>query len=381
MTFAAPVDAAPAGKTTGKTIGINVVLNGDVTADRVKALEVFGKVQDRIEAIDALAMRAREADLDAIRSLPFVASANPDAERHGAPVDTVAATDFSRWPEHLGPRCHQRHRLRLRQPPRLLTTAAACTWRCSTPACSTPGASTSRRSASRPSTRSRSAVAAGKTATSPSSPTSGSTTRTRTARTSPAPSSATAWAARPSTASRPMATVIPVKVLNQNGSGWSSVIARGITYVADLKAGPLAGSPVVINMSLGGSVLDGVEKAAIDYAISKGVIIVASAGNRGTAAWAIRAPTRRSSRSRRVVGLTSGRLHPGGERWMWPIRWLPLTSISRTSPAANCQGRTSTWRRRAPGWSAPTRSTVARRATTTSAAPAWPRHMWPASSR
>ena len=51
----------------------------------------------------------------------------------------------------------------------------------------------------------------------------------------------------------PMATVIPVKVLNQNGSGWSSVIARGIVYVADLKAGPLAGSPVVINMSLGGS--------------------------------------------------------------------------------------------------------------------------------
>ncbi len=79
----------------------------------------------------------------------------------------------------------------------------------------------------------------------------------------------------------PMATVIPVKVLNQNGSGWSSVIARGIVYVADLKAGPLAGSPVVINMSLGGPVLDAVEKAAIDYAISKGVIIVASAGNEG----------------------------------------------------------------------------------------------------
>jgi len=30
-----------------------------------------------------------------------------------------------------------------------------------------------------------------------------------------------------------MATVIPVKVLNQNGSGWSSVVARGIVYVAD----------------------------------------------------------------------------------------------------------------------------------------------------
>ena len=39
--------------------------------------------------------------------------------------------------------------------------------------------------------------------------------------------------------------------------------------------------PVVINMSLGGPVLDAVEKAAIDYAISKGVVIVASAGNEG----------------------------------------------------------------------------------------------------
>ena len=34
-------------------------------------------------------------------------------------------------------------------------------------------------------------------------------------------------------------------------------------------------------MSLGGSILDPVEKAAIDYAIEKGVIIVASAGNEG----------------------------------------------------------------------------------------------------
>jgi subtilisin family serine protease len=78
-----------------------------------------------------------------------------------------------------------------------------------------------------------------------------------------------------------MVNVIPVKVLNQMGLGWSSVIAAGITYIADLKAGPLSGSPVVINMSLGGPKLDAIEKAAIDYAISKGVIIVASAGNEG----------------------------------------------------------------------------------------------------
>jgi subtilisin family serine protease len=79
----------------------------------------------------------------------------------------------------------------------------------------------------------------------------------------------------------PMATIIPVKVLNQNGWCWSSVTAQGILYVADLKDGPLADYPVVINMSLGGPQLDSVEQAAIDYAISKGVIIVASAGNNG----------------------------------------------------------------------------------------------------
>ncbi len=81
----------------------------------------------------------------------------------------------------------------------------------------------------------------------------------------------------------PLATVIPVKVLNQNGSGWSSMVAQGITYVGDLKADELKDHPVVINMSLGGPTLDAMEKAAIDYAISKGVIIVASAGNEGAA--------------------------------------------------------------------------------------------------
>jgi subtilisin family serine protease len=78
-----------------------------------------------------------------------------------------------------------------------------------------------------------------------------------------------------------MATIIPVKVLNNNGSGWSSVVARGIEYIAGLKAGPLADFPVVINMSLGGPELDAVEEAAINYAIEQGVIIVASAGNEG----------------------------------------------------------------------------------------------------
>ena len=81
----------------------------------------------------------------------------------------------------------------------------------------------------------------------------------------------------------PKATVIPVKVLNQNGSGWSSAIAQGITYIADLAGedGLIDGKRVVINMSLGGSQLDLVEKLAIDHAWNNKVLVVASAGNSG----------------------------------------------------------------------------------------------------
>lgn len=63
--------------------------------------------------------------------------------------------------------------------------------------------------------------------------------------------------------------------------GTSEMIAAGIRYVTDLKRAGY--SPMVINMSLGGGVLDAVEKSALDYAIANGVIVVASAGNSGEA--------------------------------------------------------------------------------------------------
>lgn len=81
----------------------------------------------------------------------------------------------------------------------------------------------------------------------------------------------------------PKATVIPVKVLNNNGSGWSAMVAAGIEYVGSLKEDGIIEGPVVINMSLGGPELALLEKTAIDYAIDQGVIIVASAGNEGLA--------------------------------------------------------------------------------------------------
>lgn len=82
----------------------------------------------------------------------------------------------------------------------------------------------------------------------------------------------------------PDAKVIPVKVLNQNGNGWSSVVTAGINYVTDLvveEGGELEGAPMVINMSLGGPAADPLMTAAIDRAIAAGVLVVAAAGNSG----------------------------------------------------------------------------------------------------
>ena len=67
--------------------------------------------------------------------------------------------------------------------------------------------------------------------------------------------------------------IMPVRVLDQNGSGSYLNVSLGIRYAADNGAD-------VINMSLGGgsgncSVID----EAVDYAVSKNVIVVVAAGN------------------------------------------------------------------------------------------------------
>ena len=103
----------------------------------------------------------------------------------------------------------------------------------------------------------------------------------------------------------PDATIIPVKVLadyqvpalpkcpnpalQKQGLvtfGTDEMVAAGINWVTSLKQGPLAGHPVVINMSLGGSELTAGEQSAIDNAIAAGVVVVAAAGNEGDAGMA-----------------------------------------------------------------------------------------------
>jgi subtilisin family serine protease len=272
------------------TKGINVLLKGPATAAQLAGLGKYGTVKKKLVQINAVTMVGKESSLPAIRALPFVAGANFDAERNIPPdvmlpvsnfesgfntwdLDAVNVTNFGAGrtigPNNDGTGVYVA----------ILDTGLLPTWRYYFPvqriaaqyAKSFGGGGNEMGNVSeQPNKWEHDANSHGTHVT----------------------STVIGYALHqangtiaPINGVAPQATIIPVKVLNQNGSGWSSVVAAGISYIGSLKApgGALRNSPVVINMSLGGPVLDVVEQAAIDYAIGQGVIIVASAGNSGNA--------------------------------------------------------------------------------------------------
>lgn len=264
------------------TIGINIVLNQDVTEAMVEQLGQYGKVNNVLYEINSVTMRVKSGDLEEIQALDFVAAANPDTERNGSPVDTIAVdtldfglstwnldvinvTDFgfdNRQVAYDGTGVYIA----------VLDTGLVDMWRQYFPeeriaeeyAISFGGGGGEKGTVS--SQKNKWEHDTNSHGTHVTSTILGYSLN-----------------GTPINGVAPNATVIPVKVLNQNGSGWSSVIAQGINYITDLKLGPLNDYPVVINMSLGGPELDAIEQAAIDRAIAAGVIIVASAGNEGEA--------------------------------------------------------------------------------------------------
>lgn len=275
------VSPALAGK-DDKVMHINVLLKTDITDEILAELGQYGQVQGKIVEIDALTMKIKESALDDILALPYVAAANPDAERTGGPVDTVAAADFS-----TGLSTWDLDAINVTDPGfdnrqvdydgtgvyvAVLDTGLVNNWRQYFPQ-------------ERIATEYATSFGGGGNEVGNISQQPNKWEKDTNSHGTHVTSTIIGYSMRgtPVNGVAPMATIIPVKVLNQNGSGWSSMVAAGIVYVADLKAGPLADHPVVINMSLGGPELDAVEKDAVDYAISKGVIIVASAGNEGEA--------------------------------------------------------------------------------------------------
>ncbi|CAN5637414.1 subtilisin AprE [soil metagenome] len=262
-------------------MGINVVLTTTATSVILTELNLYGNVQKQLPAINALTMNTTADNLAVIRKLPYVIAANPDAERKGSPVDAVVATNFANGLSTWNLDAINVTNLGVGRTVAqdgtgvyvgVLDTGLPDSWRQYFPQ-------------ERIATQYAKSFGGG---------------GGENGNVSEQPNK---WEHDQSTHGghvtstiigfqlgsvyfngvAPKSTIIPVKVLNQNGSGWSSVIAEGILYLTSLKMGALNNAPVVINMSLGGPSLDAMEKAAIDYAVSKGVIVVAAAGNEGTA--------------------------------------------------------------------------------------------------
>jgi subtilisin family serine protease len=268
---------------TGGTIGINVVLKAPATAANRTELAKYGTLLDEIAELNAIRVRAKESQLSVIQALSFVKAASPDAERNAVPIDLVSAENFlggaNTWDQdainvtNFGAgrtlTAFNGEDVNVA----ILDTGLLPTWQQYFPqeriwvdyAKTFGGGGQDVGNVSEPPNKWESDVNSHGT----------HVTSTILGYQFPGLGQFNGVA--------PLAKIIPVKVLNQNGSGWSSAIARGIRYVTELKTGALKGAPMVINMSLGGGSLDALEQAAIDDAIQAGVIIVASAGNEGDA--------------------------------------------------------------------------------------------------
>ena len=73
-------------------------------------------------------------------------------------------------------------------------------------------------------------------------------------------------------------SLMPVKVLDQNGEGSDFDVAEGLDYVASYREN--GSNPVkVVNMSLGGPGSSETIKRAVDRVVQAGILVVASAGN------------------------------------------------------------------------------------------------------
>lgn len=280
LALASLLPAVASAASGSRQIGVNVLLNTEPTAAILSQLGAHGTVRQVLAEIDAVTLKTTEAELAKVRALPFVVAANPDAERKGSPLDTVSATNFanglSTWDQDAVDVTNFGQGRTVAYDGNgvyvaVLDTGLLDTWRQYFPQ-------------ERIAAQFAKAFNGGGGEQGGISEPPNKWEHDQNSHGTHVTSSILGYSLNgtPINGTAPRATVIPVKVLNQNGSGWSSVVAAGIVYVADLKAsGALGNAPVVINMSLGGSVLDAVEKAAIDYAIGEGVIIVASAGNEG----------------------------------------------------------------------------------------------------
>lgn len=102
------------------------------------------------------------------------------------------------------------------------------------------------------------------------------------------------------------ATIMPLQVLGDDGAGYTFDIVAAIEYAADNGAN-------IINMSLGGPDYDAAMLAAVNYATSRGVLVVAAGGNCGDSS----------------VDECAGMVGPG--RMAYPAKYENVLSVGATN--------------------------------------------------
>jgi subtilisin family serine protease len=330
--------ALSATRAQGQMIGINVLLNQPVTNSILQDLGAHGQVLDVLPQINGVTLRAQSSELSTIQAVPYVAGANPDAQADllqndfsdGADdwnLDAVNVTDFGTTPPRVvgydGDGVYVG----------VIDSGLPFNWRAYFPderiavdlaRGFAGGGGDHATVSSQPETWERDTLGHGCAVTSVilgflynlSDP------------------------ALPATFNgvAPKAKVIPAKVFTERSSAWNSVITGALVYLVDLKVnGDLGNSPLVINMSLGGFSDDVLMRAAIDYAIAHGVVVVAAAGNEANAG--MRFPGRYAPVISAGQTGSVGEFPPNDPTF---IQWI-LNDVAETDPSQHFIAPDSAW--------------------------------------
>jgi subtilisin family serine protease len=134
-----------------------------------------------------------------------------------------------------------------------------------------------------------------------------------------------------------------VKIIGEDDTArfsttWFSLYTRALVYLSDLKAdGQLGNSPLVINMSIGKQTEDVLTRAAIDYAIAHGVVVVAAAGNEAGAG--MRFPARYAPVISAGATGSVGEFPPNDPTF---IQWI-LNDVAESDPSQHFIAPFSAW--------------------------------------
>jgi len=288
--------ASLAGAPSPGIVGINVVLKAAPGAAELAALNKIGTVKTTFPAINGLTMAAKADQLGAVRALPFVKGAAIDAEVLIPPhSDLVPVSDFtggfSTWNQDainttVSPLSSARGVAQTGDGVYvgILDTGLLYTW---------PQYFPTERIATQ---YARSFVGGGALdAGAVGSPAGDSWQHDVCAHGTYTTSIVLGYqfGSAAFQGAAPKATIIPVRLSTESSPNsrtdcrfFSSVAAAGLLYFAQLKDGPLAGHPLVVNNSWGSSVNDPLAEAAVNFALAHGVLLVFSAGNAGDAGMA-----------------------------------------------------------------------------------------------